>query len=147
MAKILALAVVALLFFSCGVPPIEMERSGSSPAQSAPLPQESPPPDTLVFAGRTSEEVLVAAKIVLGDLQYAIKSSDSGGGLLVAARRTAGAGEAPLSTTATLMLFADPAGRQVVKVQVVRTGQGGDQAAENQAEIEMILASIRDLLR
>jgi hypothetical protein len=146
MKKILALSGVALLFFSCGVPLIEMDRSGSSPAQRVAPPQEFPPPDTLLFAGRAAEEVFVAAKIVLADLRYAIKSSDPAGGLLIATRRAGSPGETNLPT-ATVMIFTDPGGSSGVKVQIVRPGPGGDPSGENQAEIESILAGIQDLLR
>lgn len=146
MKKILALSGVALLFCSCAGSLIDRAPSRSSTAQSAALPQESPPPDMLLFAGRSVDEVFVAAKIVLADLKYAIKSSDPAGRLLIATRRAAGAGEANLPM-ATVMIFTDPAGSPGVKVQVVRPGQGGDPSAENQAEIESILAAIQDLLR
>lgn len=146
MKKILVLSGVALLFFSCGVPLIEMESSGPAPAQRVAPPQESPPPDTLMFAGRSVEEVFVAAKIVLTDLRYAIKSSDPAGRLLIATRRSAGIGETNLPT-ATVMIFTDPGGSSGVKVQVVRPGQGVNPSGESQSELESILAAIQDLLR
>jgi hypothetical protein len=146
MKKILALSAVALLFCSCAGPLIDQAPARSSPAQRVALPQESPPPDALLFAGRSVEEVFVAAKIVLTDLRYAVKSSDPAGRLLIATRRAAGAGETNLPT-ATVMIFTDPGGSSGVKVQVVRPGQGGDPSGENRAELESILAAIQDLLR
>ena len=146
MNKILVFAVAAILFCSCAAPLIEMERSGSSPAQSAAFPPESPPPDTLLFAGRSSEEVFAAAKIILADFRYAVKSSDPGGGLLIAARRADGPGDTNLPT-ATVMIFTDPGGSSGVKVQVVRPAGGGDASAANRAEVDGILAAIQDLLR
>ena len=115
------------------------------------LEQRSPgaPPsgsDSAIFPGRAIEELYTAAKIALADCLYVIKSSDPGGGLLIATRRAGSPGEMNLPT-ATIMIFTGPTGSPGVKVQVVRPGQSGDPSGENRAEIESILAGIQDLLR
>jgi hypothetical protein len=88
----------------------------------------------------------VAAKIALADCRYAIKSSDPGGGLLIATRAANLAGEQN-PPVATVLVFTDPAGAPGVKVQIVRPGQAGDPSGAIRAETEQILAAIQDLLK
>lgn len=157
MKKIIALSGTILLLWSCAGSLVN-----PAPSEQAPEPQEAPrqallsqeapfqlepaAPDSASFAGRTSEEVFVAARIALGDCRYAVKSSDSDGGLLVATRTAGPAGEKN-PPMATVLVFTDPVGAPGVKVQVVRPGQAGDPSGEIRSETGKILAAIQDLLR
>lgn len=161
MKKVLALSAVLMLCWSCAlqnaVPPSGQGGSREAPSpqgainqappQQAPIRQESSNPDPSLFAGKTVEEVLVAAKIALADCRYTIKSSDKESGLLVATRSADAAAGETSSPTATIVVFSDSTGTPRVRIQVVRPGQADESSVENRAEIEKILSAIRDLLR
>jgi hypothetical protein len=105
-------------------------------------------PDSLIFAGRSVEEIYVAAKIALADLRYTIKSSDPVRGLLIAVRTAAetGAGGQTLPM-ATAAVFNDPGGNACLRVQIIRPVPAAAPSGEDRTEIENILAAVRDLLR
>ena len=96
-----------------------------SAARRRPLPAVR---DSLLFLGRSIDEVFVAAKIGLADCRYAIKSSDKGSRLIVASRT--GADPALYSRWPTVQVFTDPSGAPGVKVLIAGPGPAGSPSGE-----------------
>ncbi len=144
MAKIIAIFAAVLFLGSC-VPQTIPQAPSAQAAFDRPLAVTAPAVrDSLLFPGRSIEEVYVAAKIGLADSRYAIRSSDKGSRLIVASRTGADPSYAP---TASVQVFTDPSGAPGVKVLIAGSGRAGSPSGEIPAETEKILAAIWNLLR
>ena len=162
MAKIFAICAAVLFLGSCVPQTIPQAPAGGS-RDAPPGPRAAPPApsgqaafdpsllatstavrDSLLFLGRSIDEVTVAAKIGLADCRYAIKSSDPGSRLIIASRTGADPAYAP---TATVQVFADASGAPGVKILVAWPGPAGNPPGGIPAETERILAAIWNLLR
>ncbi len=164
MAKITAIFAAVLILGSCVPQYIPQAPSAQGGSREAPPSAQAAPPapsgqaafgqplagtapavrDSLLFLGRSIDEVYVAAKIGLADCRYAIKSSDKGSRLIVASRTGGDPGYTPV---ASVQIYTDPSGAPGVKVLIAGPGPAGSPSGEIPGETEKILAAIWNLLR
>ena len=143
MKKMLVLATAVLVLMgACAIkPPVQQAPNPGSP-QGAVSVQPSAPQDTFLFAGKTLDQLFVAAKMALTECGYTIKNSDRDSGLLLAAKAAE-----PNAPMATVLAFTDKTGSSGLKIQFLQAGQAGSSSSATQEAIDKILAAVRQILR
>jgi len=145
MKKILILAGVVLLFWSCAAQSITQAPSGQASSNTPSIAQKpaGPGPVEQKFKGKTRTEVFEAIKSVLAERAYTIKTADFKSGLITAVGQTE-TGDESLASKLTILVFTDAKGIPNVQIEYAKAGEteeAGKQAAQG------LMAALQPILK
>jgi hypothetical protein len=154
MKKILGLSIAILVLGGCAMQDPRLRRNpglGQAPnpaasQTSASIPTMAPPQDTFLFAGKTRDQLFVAARMALEECGYKIKTGDKESGLFLASKGEARA-DGTQPPMVTVLVFTDPQGTAGVRIQSLQPNQANDLYGAARSTTDTILAAIQNILR